>query len=339
MKDENGSNKDDDGAINPGSNLFVTGIHPRLSEAEVTRLFEKYGEVEKCQIMRDPHSKESRGFGFVKMVTSDQADAAKEGLQGELIEGRTLSIEKARRSPAAHAHSGQVLRPAEAWYVTVSPSPSPSRTASSDVQQTFQSPVGASTTVAVAAALEPTAPAAAAAAAATVARIRTRYRSSGYDRRGDDRGGYERGSGYDRNYDRGGYDRGYDRGFREPREYDRGYRGGGGAGEERGYDRRGDDGYVRPERPDRTDRYGSGGGSASGGGGASAGGGGAREDRERFSGPREERRGGGGYDRDREYRGDRDGAPRTRDAPAAYGGDSAPRGDARESYAGGMQES
>ncbi|TVY57643.1 putative RNA-binding protein C25G10.01 [Lachnellula cervina] len=88
----------DDGAINPGSNLFVTGIHPKLSELEVTRLFEKYGDVEKCQIMLDPHSKESRGFGFVKMVTADQADAAKEGLQGEVIEGRTLSIEKARRS-------------------------------------------------------------------------------------------------------------------------------------------------------------------------------------------------------------------------------------------------
>jgi transformer-2 protein len=76
----------------------VTGIHPSLTEEEVTRLFEKYGEVEKTNIMRDPHSKESRGFGFVKMVTSDQADAAKEGLQGEVHQGRTLSIEKARRA-------------------------------------------------------------------------------------------------------------------------------------------------------------------------------------------------------------------------------------------------
>ncbi|KFY09741.1 hypothetical protein V492_05367 [Pseudogymnoascus sp. VKM F-4246] len=79
--DRGGPPPQDDGAVNPGSNLFVTGIHPRLSEAEVTRLFEKYGEVEKCQIMLDPHTKESRGFGFVKMVTADQADAAKEGLQ------------------------------------------------------------------------------------------------------------------------------------------------------------------------------------------------------------------------------------------------------------------
>ncbi|KAF2255063.1 RNA-binding domain-containing protein [Trematosphaeria pertusa] len=90
--------REDDVSRNPGSNLFVTGIHPSLTEDEVTRLFEKYGEVEQCNIMRDPHTKESRGFGFVKMVTPDQADAAKEGLQGEVHQGRTLSIEKARRA-------------------------------------------------------------------------------------------------------------------------------------------------------------------------------------------------------------------------------------------------
>lgn len=110
-KSDRGPGPQDDGAINPGSNLFVTGIHPRLSEQEVTRLFEKYGDVEKCQIMLDPHTKESRGFGFVKMVTAEQADAAKEGLQGEVIEGRTLSIEKARRSRPRTPTPGKYFGP------------------------------------------------------------------------------------------------------------------------------------------------------------------------------------------------------------------------------------
>jgi len=110
VKSERGPPQDD-GAINPGSNLFVTGIHPRLSEQEVTRLFEKYGDVEKCQIMLDPHTKESRGFGFVKMMTAEQADAAKDGLQGEVIEGRTLSIEKARRSRPRTPTPGKYFGP------------------------------------------------------------------------------------------------------------------------------------------------------------------------------------------------------------------------------------
>lgn len=119
---DDGSNKGDDGAINPGSNLFVTGIHPKLTEAEVTRLFQKYGEVEKCQIMRDPHSKESRGFGFVKMVTSDMADAAKDGLQGEVIEGRTLSIEKARRARPRTPTPGKYFGPPKRGTKPVTPS-------------------------------------------------------------------------------------------------------------------------------------------------------------------------------------------------------------------------
>lgn len=99
------------GARNPGSNLFVTGIHPRLSEAEVSRLFEKYGNVEGCSIMKDPHTQESRGFGFVKMVTAEEADAAKDGLQGENIEGRTLSIEKARRARPRTPTPGKYFGP------------------------------------------------------------------------------------------------------------------------------------------------------------------------------------------------------------------------------------
>lgn len=77
----------------------------------MSRLFEKYGQVEKCNIMKDPHTRESRGFGFVKMVTSDEADAAKEALQGEVYEGRTLSIEKARRARPRTPTPGKYFGP------------------------------------------------------------------------------------------------------------------------------------------------------------------------------------------------------------------------------------
>lgn len=61
--------------------------------------------------MVDPHTKESRGFGFVKMMTAEQADAAKEGLQGEVIDGRTLSIEKARRARPRTPTPGKYFGP------------------------------------------------------------------------------------------------------------------------------------------------------------------------------------------------------------------------------------
>lgn len=77
----------------------------------MTLLFEKYGTVEKCNIMRDPHTKESRGFGFVNMTSVEAADAAKEGLQGEVHEGRTLSIEKARRAKPRTPTPGRYYGP------------------------------------------------------------------------------------------------------------------------------------------------------------------------------------------------------------------------------------
>ena len=86
---------------NSGSNLFVSGIAPRMSEDELEEVFTKYGRVEKVQIMVDPHSRESRGFGFVQMSTPEEADAAKEALTGEERYGRVLTIEKARRNRAS----------------------------------------------------------------------------------------------------------------------------------------------------------------------------------------------------------------------------------------------
>ena len=123
MQDNRASDERDMAARNTGSNLFVTGLPQSLSEGEVTRMFEKYGEVESCSIMKDPHTQESRGFGFVKMVTAEQADAAREGLQGENIGGRTLSIEKARRArprtPTPGRYFGPPKRGKSSHYVTL----------------------------------------------------------------------------------------------------------------------------------------------------------------------------------------------------------------------------
>ena len=89
----------------------MTGIAPRLMEDDIIRMFSKYGEVKHCAIMKDPHTQESRGFGFVEMVTTEQAEAAKDGLSGENFEGRTLSIEKARRARPRTPTPGKYFGP------------------------------------------------------------------------------------------------------------------------------------------------------------------------------------------------------------------------------------
>ncbi|BFZ58189.1 hypothetical protein PYCC9005_005251 [Savitreella phatthalungensis] len=105
--------RDDDRRENPGTNLFVTGISTRVSEDELRELFGKHGTIVSCQIMLDPHTRESRGFGFVQFELTEEADAAREALTGENYAGRILSVERARRARPRTPTPGKYFGPAK----------------------------------------------------------------------------------------------------------------------------------------------------------------------------------------------------------------------------------
>jgi len=79
-------------AANNGSNLFITGLAPIVKEQDLQDLFSKYGAVERTQIMRDPHSGGSRGFGFVNFSNPEDAVSALE-LAGTEFMGRNLIVQ------------------------------------------------------------------------------------------------------------------------------------------------------------------------------------------------------------------------------------------------------
>ncbi|EJD49742.1 hypothetical protein AURDEDRAFT_112522 [Auricularia subglabra TFB-10046 SS5] len=68
-------------------------------------------QVQKAAVMLDPHTRESRGFGFVTMEVPEDADAAISGLVGTEFMGKTLSIEKARRGRARTPTPGRYYGP------------------------------------------------------------------------------------------------------------------------------------------------------------------------------------------------------------------------------------
>lgn len=47
-----------------------------------------------CNLMYDPHTRESRCFGFLEMEDVDAASTATNELNGSEIMGRAISIEK-----------------------------------------------------------------------------------------------------------------------------------------------------------------------------------------------------------------------------------------------------
>ncbi|KAF7113108.1 hypothetical protein RHSIM_Rhsim02G0233600 [Rhododendron simsii] len=70
--------RDSVGAVNPGNNLYVTGLSTRVTNSELEKYFSREGKVTECQLVTDPHSKESRGFAFVTMETNEDAERCQE---------------------------------------------------------------------------------------------------------------------------------------------------------------------------------------------------------------------------------------------------------------------
>jgi transformer-2 protein len=44
--------------------------------------------------MYDPHTRDSRGFGFVTMESAEEAEAAVAALNGTELQGRAMNVEK-----------------------------------------------------------------------------------------------------------------------------------------------------------------------------------------------------------------------------------------------------
>ncbi|KAK9480373.1 hypothetical protein V1514DRAFT_318296 [Lipomyces japonicus] len=78
--------------------LFVSGLHDRITDDEFKELFGQYGEIDNVNIMRDPHSKETRGFGFVTFTENRGAEEALQNLNGVEHGGKQLQIEVAKRN-------------------------------------------------------------------------------------------------------------------------------------------------------------------------------------------------------------------------------------------------
>lgn len=75
-------------------NLFVAGVPPSCDEDALWRMFAPFGVVAGTTIIRERGSGASRGFGFVRMATVEQAAAAILSLHGAPQPGgRRLTVQ------------------------------------------------------------------------------------------------------------------------------------------------------------------------------------------------------------------------------------------------------
>ncbi|KAL0290391.1 UNVERIFIED_CONTAM: Serine/arginine-rich splicing factor a [Sesamum angustifolium] len=96
-------------AENPGNNLYVTGLSTRVTKRDLEKHFSSEGKVEDVHLVVDPWTRESRGFGFVTMSTLEEADRCIKYLDRSVLEGRVITVEKARRRRGRTPTPGKYL--------------------------------------------------------------------------------------------------------------------------------------------------------------------------------------------------------------------------------------
>ena len=75
--------------------MYVSNLGFQVNDEELKTLFNKFGEVTSAKVVMDRETGRSRGFGFVEMADSSAEEAMK-SLDGTQVDGRAISVTKAR---------------------------------------------------------------------------------------------------------------------------------------------------------------------------------------------------------------------------------------------------
>jgi RNA recognition motif-containing protein len=77
-------------------NIFIGNLDFSATESSVRALFEPYGRVDRVNLITDRDTGSPRGFAFVEMADSTEADRAIAALNGANLGGRALNVNEAR---------------------------------------------------------------------------------------------------------------------------------------------------------------------------------------------------------------------------------------------------
>ncbi|RYF86882.1 MAG: RNA-binding protein [Chitinophagaceae bacterium] len=83
--------------------IHVSNLHSNLIEADLMRLFSKFGEVASVELMRDKLNNRSLCHGFIDMPVKKEAEQAVASLDKSDVNGRKVSVDEVVYDPVPHA--------------------------------------------------------------------------------------------------------------------------------------------------------------------------------------------------------------------------------------------
>ncbi len=88
--------------------IYVGNLSYEVTEEDLRLALEQFGQVESATIIKDKHSGQSKGFGFVEMASKAEGQSAIDGLNGKELKGRALNVNEARpRTESSGSRGGQ----------------------------------------------------------------------------------------------------------------------------------------------------------------------------------------------------------------------------------------
>jgi hypothetical protein len=79
-----------------GKKLYVGNLSYSIRDNDLQQAFGEYGVVTSAKVMMERETGRSKGFGFVEMGSDAEALAAIEGMNGQQLDGRALTVNEAR---------------------------------------------------------------------------------------------------------------------------------------------------------------------------------------------------------------------------------------------------
>jgi RNA recognition motif-containing protein len=83
------------------SKLYVGNLPYSVTDSSLKSNFAEFGGVSSAKVMMDRDTGNSKGFGFVEMVSAEVAQAAITGLHGMSVDGRSIVVSLAKPREAA----------------------------------------------------------------------------------------------------------------------------------------------------------------------------------------------------------------------------------------------
>ncbi len=79
-----------------GNKLYVGNLPYSVRDDDLQQAFSEFGSVNSAKVMMERDTGRSKGFGFVEMGSDAEAQAAINGMNGQSLGGRSVTVNEAR---------------------------------------------------------------------------------------------------------------------------------------------------------------------------------------------------------------------------------------------------